>query len=250
MKALILAGKQSDSPLGHISENKATIKIHEKEMILYVIDALKALGMVDKIAVVGGKEDLASIACQVDTIVEEGNSLPENILRGVSIFDDDDEVLVLTSDIPMITPAAIGDFIEKTHSLSADFSYPVVRREVNDEKYPGVKRTYVKIRDGSFTGGNIFLVKAGAIRRCMPRAEVFISYRKKPWKMVKVLGIGFAIRFLLGTLTIAQLEKHVSEIFGITARAVISKYPEIGTDVDKVSDLELAMSMLGSGSPR
>lgn len=246
MKALILAGQQGDGPLAHIHPNKALIKIHEKEMILYVIDAVKALGVADQIAVVGNKQDMASIAPQVDILVEEGGTLPENVLRGASIFDDDDEVLVLTSDIPMITPAALGDFVEQSRRLSADFTYPVVRREINDKKYPGVKRTYVKIKDGNFTGGNVFLVKAGAVKTYMPKAQVFLSYRKKPWKMVKVLGMGFALRFLLGTLTIAHLEKRVSELFGITARAVISEYPEIGTDVDKVSDLDLARSLLES----
>jgi len=244
MKALILAGRQTDGPLSHINPNKGLINIGKKQMILYVIEAAKAIKEVDEIALVGNKEDLLPLARYVDAVVEEGGSLPQNVLLGAAHFDDDDEVLVLTSDIPMITPEAIQDFAAQSRGLGADFTYPIVRREVNDRKYPGVARTYVKIKDGSFTGGNIFLVKAGAIKTCMPKAQIFLSYRKKPWKMVRVLGISFALKFLLGTLTIAHLEKRVSELFGVKAKAVISEYPEIGTDVDKPSDLDLAISLL------
>lgn len=244
MKALILAGKQSDGPLAHLHPNKAMIRVHQKEMIRYVIDAVKATGLVDQIAVVGAREDLAPILPYVDTVVEEGVDLADNVLRGTSIFGDEEEILVLTSDIPMITPEAIEDFVKQCSKVQADFYYPIVRREVNDKKYPGVKRTYVKIKDGSFTGGNIFLVKAKAVKTCIKRAKVFLSYRKAPWKMVRELGIGFALKFLLGTLTIAQLEERVSKLFGIRGKAVISEYPEIGTDVDKESDLQLVMSLL------
>ena len=55
MKALILAGTQEDSPLSTIHSNKALIKIHDKEMIMYIIDALKDLDLIDTIAVVGPK---------------------------------------------------------------------------------------------------------------------------------------------------------------------------------------------------
>mgnify|MGYP000921590924 FL=1 len=244
MKALILAGTQEDCPLSKVHSNKALIKIHGKEMVKYIIDALKNLDFIDTVAIVGPKQELSPIENQVDLIVDGGPSMTDNILRGAEIFHDEDMLLISTSDIPMITSEAIRDFAEKSLTLDADFCYPIVRKEENEKKYPGVKRTYVKIKDGTFTGGNMVLVKAGTVKSCIKQAEAFMAYRKKPWKLAKILGIIFVIKLLMGTLTIKQLEKRVSDLFGIKARAVISSYPEIGTDVDKDSDLKLAARVL------
>lgn len=244
MKALILAGAQKDSPLSELNSNKALIKIHDKEMVKYIIDALKGLDFLDTIAIVGPKQDFAPIENQVDIIVDGAASMTDNILKGAEIFSDQDMILISTSDIPMITSEAIKDFVEKSRTIDAEFYYPIVRKEENEKKYPGVKRTYVKIKDGTFTGGNMVLVKAGTVKRCIKQAEAFMAYRKKPWKLAQILGINFVLKFLMGTLTIKQLENRVSDLFGIKARAVISPYPEIGTDVDKDSDLALAARVL------
>lgn len=247
MNALILAGKQADGPLRDMGVSKAMIKINGKEMILYVLEALKAVEYVDRIAVVGDARDLAFLKNKVDIIVEQEDSMAENIVRGAEVFPEGDELLVLTCDIPMITPEAIKDFVEKARATGADFNYPIVRREDNDTRYPGVHRTYVRIRDGTFTGGNIVLVRAGIVKKAMERAKYFLAYRKKPWMLAKILGVSFVVKLLLGMLTIKELENRVSDLFGIKAKAVISAYPEIGTDVDKKSDLELAQKVLAGG---
>jgi len=171
-------------------------------------------------------------------------SMADNVLSGVDMFSDDEMILISTADIPMITPEAIKDFVEKALAMDADFYYPIVSKEENEKKYPETKRTYVKIKDGTFTGGNIVMVRAGKVKECIRQAEVFMTYRKKPWKLAQVLGLKFILKFLLGTLTIKELEERVGDLFNIKARAIISSYPEIATDVDKDSDLELAARAL------
>lgn len=245
MKALILAGSQEgENHLGQLEGNKALIKIHDKEMITYIIEALRKLDFIDEIAVVGSKTQLSPIKDRVDTLVEGGSTLTQNVLKGSQIFEDNEKILLLTSDIPMITPESIKDFAEKALALKAEFCYPIISKEENEKKYPGVRRTYVKLKDGTFTGGNIVLVKAGTLKRCINQAEAFLAYRKKPWKLARILGISFLIKLILGKLTIVELERRVSDLFNMKARAVFCPYPEIGTDVDKVSDLELATRVL------
>jgi len=245
MKAIILAGSQGDSPLKDINENKALIKIHNKEMVLYVIEALKKLDFIEKVALVGEEDKLLPLKDSVDTIIGGSCSLTQNILIGAKGLSNEEFVLILTSDIPMITSEAIRDFVEKAEKLDGEFFYPIVEKKYNDKRYPGVKRTYVKIKDGTFTGGNIFLVRVGVLKTAINKAESFLTYRKKPWKLAQMLGISFIFKLLLGSLTIFELEKRVSKIFGVKARAIKSPYPEIGTDVDKESDLMLAKTVLG-----
>ena len=78
--------------------------------------------------------------------------------------------------------------------------------------------------------------------------EVFLM-RKKPWQLARMFGFVFVVKFFLRQLSLGELEKRASKILGFTSTAIISPYPEIGTDVDKPSDLELAERVMNvSGS--
>ncbi|TYP51658.1 nucleotidyltransferase family protein [Thermosediminibacter litoriperuensis] len=246
LKALILAGSGGSEKLKESEGAKALVKINGREMILYILDALKKLDYIEKIVIVGPQEKLGSLKTVKDVVVvEESDSIVENIELGLELFTDDEEILILTCDIPMVTAEAIDDFVKKAKDLDADFCYPIIRREDTERKYPGVKRTYVRVREGTFTGGNVVLVRAGSAKRCIKRVGEFFAYRKNPWKLAGILGFSIVLKFMLGQLTIPEIEERVHEIFGIKARAVISSFPEIGSDVDKESDLELARKVLG-----
>ena len=68
--------------------------------------------------------------------------------------------------------------------------------------------------------------------------------RKSPFKLAKMLGPKFIFKFLLRRLTIEELEERISSLIKAKGKAVVTSYPEIGMDVDKNSDLELARKML------
>ncbi|MGB9812916.1 MAG: NTP transferase domain-containing protein [Thermovenabulum sp.] len=246
MKALILAGGSTDESLKDKGDNKALIKIGEKEMILYIAEVLKTIKDIDEIVAIGPKR-LEGISRGLFSVVEEEGSLFENVKKGLSIFPKEEEILVLTSDIPMITKEALEDFIDKAKKSGADFCYPIVRKEINDKKFPGVKRTYVKVKEGTFTGGNVVYIKIEKVVNAVDKVESFFKYRKNPLKLAMIFGSVFLLKFLFGTLKIEELEKRVLELFGIKAKAIISDYPEIGTDVDKLSDLEIAEKVLTKG---
>ncbi|QSZ27479.1 NTP transferase domain-containing protein [Aceticella autotrophica] len=235
MNALILAGSTGEERL----PDKALIKLKGKYMISYVIEALRNSGKIDKIAVIGDKVKLSGID-GVDLLIEQGDSIIDNILIGIKPFKEDKRILILTCDIPMLTKEAVIDFIEQSEASGADLCYPIVKKEDNDRKFPEAKRTYAKIKDGTFTGGNIFYVNPAVIDKCIDAARQFIAYRKKPWKLGKLLGVKILFLFIFRKVTISELEDKVSELFNIKGKAIISSYPEIGNDVDKDEDIEMA----------
>ena len=73
-----------------------------------------------------------------------------------------------------------------------------------------------------------------------------LTLRKKPWKLAQLLGFSFMLKFFMQRLSLAELEKRVSQLLGVKGVAIISPYPEIGTDVDKPSDFELAERVIGA----
>jgi GTP:adenosylcobinamide-phosphate guanylyltransferase len=244
--ALILAGADNTGPLKEESnaKNEALIEIHGKPMISYIIDVLRSVSQVSKITVVGPRNELLNLYPDLDVIDHQG-SIMDNLGRGLEYLKEEEYLLILTADIPMITSDAINDFFERCdHQKGADFYYPINSKEVSENRFPGVKRTYIKTRDGTFTGGNVFLVNVKNVLERYMKAKEFIAMRKKPFRLAVILGLPFIVRFLTNTLTISVVERKVSTILGIKAVAVITPFAEIGVDVDKPEDLELAKNVL------
>ena len=96
------------------------------------------------------------------------------------------------------------------------------------------------MQDGVFTEGNLFILRSQAIDRVLDLACQLVQRRKNPIAMGKLFGLGLVFKYLFGRLSIAMVEKRFQEMMGIRGRAIISPYAEVGVDVDKPSDLELA----------
>ncbi len=254
--AIILAGGQSASELKNIApyDNEALIIIGDSPMIGYVYRALRASQRVGRIIISGPVGDLKSILGQEPGLmfVEGGPSAVDSFANAIKVLKDRNmspSLLVMPTDIPFITTAAIDDFITKAEAHDADFFYPVTSREVNESKFPGVSRTYVNLREGTFTGGNLFLLRTRVIDKIMTAASELVERRKSPLAMARLFGLGLVLQYLFKRLSIPAVEKRFAEVLGITGKAVISDYAEVGVDVDKPSDLQLAQTYLAGSSP-
>jgi len=257
--AVVLAGGLNCGPLQQYStaRTEALIPIGGRPMVEYVVNALKHVPAVRRIVIAGPCKDLAPVfkgdaAVQV---AEGGDTAIATLLRGVEALEKlplpaaevSRWVLIATADIPMITPEAIEDFLRLCQKREGEVYYPVVKREVSEKKYPGVKRTYVRLREGSFTGGNLLLVDKNVIERCIPLAEKIVARRKNPLALCRLLGLKFVFKFLLHRLSLGEAEAKMSALLRVKGVAVVSQYAEVGVDVDKPSDLQLARRWLEAG---
>ncbi|MCR4436498.1 MAG: nucleotidyltransferase family protein [Clostridiales bacterium] len=237
MDAIILAGMEPRRNSG-ISGNKALLPINGKMMVEYVIDAVRGVDEIEKIVVIGPEDKLKELVkYKIDAVIPPKGSIMDNLMSGVRYVGYTNYILVCASDIPMVSSEAIAHFIGSAKSLKADLCYPVIEKTLSEKKYPEMARTYVKIKDGTFTGGNLFYINPEVLERCAGLADRLASFRKNPLKLARELSFYFMVQLFLGTLTIERVEKKVSTLLNINARAVISPYPEIGNDVDKTSDL-------------
>lgn len=254
--AIILAGGQSASELKNIApyDNEALIIIGNSPMIGYVYRALRASQKVGRIIISGPVRDLQAILGKEPGLmyVECGESAVDSFANAIKVLQERDmspSLLVMPTDIPFITTAAIDDFIAQSEGYKADFFYPLTSREVNESKFPGVSRTYVSLREGTYTGGNLFILRSGVIDKIMDTAEELVKRRKNPLAMARLFGLGLVLQYLFRRLSIPAVEKRFAEVMGITGKAVISRYAEVGVDVDKPSDLQLAQTYLAGSSP-
>lgn len=248
--AVVLAGSSNDGPLRECSEVRyeALIPIGEKIMVQYVVEALLGCPQVARVLVVGPVAELSPfLAGERVSIIESRGGIMENIEAGLADSLGADRILLVTSDIPMLTSQAINDFLELCGDMGGDLYYPVISKSVVDSKFPATRRTYVRLKEGVFTGGNLFLINPAVYKKCVENGQKIISLRKSPLGLCRLIGLGFVLKFLMRSLTISEAEQKVSTLLGrIKGIVVISKYPEVGVDVDKPTDLTLALKALGA----
>ena len=240
--AIILAGGENSEHLSRFSSQsyEAMIEIAGKPMVTFVADALAAAPQVDRIFIIGPVKHLANCNFPSNVIlVEGGRTIVESIQLGMEALGHKRKVLVVTADIPLLTPAAIDHFLSQCAEVEVDLYYPIVSKETSNQHYPGNKRTYVRFKDGTYTGGNVFLVNPAIVPRCLSVASELIDNRKNPFKLCCLLGWWFVLSFLIGKLSLSKVQERVAELLGITGAVIQSPYPELGIDVDKPSDLEL-----------
>lgn len=247
VNALVLAGRTNSDALREYTQtaSKALIDINGKPMIRYVVDSLTTVPDVQRVVVVGPVDELAGVVSgDKVTLVPDGEGIVDNVRRGARQLPPHEPILIATSDIPLLTPEVVQHFLAQCQARPADLYYSIVEKSASERKYPLVKRTYVALQDGTFTGGNLFLVYPSVIEQVAPKAEAFIEQRKSPLQLARLLGFQFVLKLILRLLTIADLEERVSTLWGVRGAAIVSPHPEIGIDVDKPADLQLVRAAL------
>lgn len=241
--AVILAGSTNEGKLRDCSgENfEAMVEIAERPMVSYVFDVLKKTPSINKIAVAGPMDQMGPLFGNIDQVflAPGGETLIDSLMNALEVLNPQGYVLIATCDIPLLTLESVTDFLKRCSKKQADIYYPIIPKDANDRLYPGVKRTYIRFKEGTFTGGNLFLIDPKMVKKCAKKARAFVENRKSPLALARLVGWKFMIRFIFHLVTLKETEITASHIFGLRGAVVISPYPEVGIDVDKPSDLDL-----------
>ncbi len=246
--AVVLAGRYNTGRLKDVSDARleAMIDVAGQPMVGRVLRSLRASRVVGQIALVGPEEELRPVLGPGTTVVAAGTDVLDNARRGMGALASP-AVLICTSDLPLLTGDAVRDFVDRCHAAgAADLYVPILAAEDAEARFPGMKRTYGRIREGRYTGGNIFLVRTGLPDAVWARAAEFVANRKSVIKLAGLLGPVYILKLLVFRPTVAELERRVETLLGISCRAVRTPYVEIGVDCDKPSDLALVRKVLGA----
>jgi GTP:adenosylcobinamide-phosphate guanylyltransferase len=243
--AVIMAGGKAKPDIVEATgvTNRAMIPVNGRPMLSYVVDALQQAECVARITVVGDLDDSAAY----QRVGDQGGFV-ENLFAGLETCRDADYALVATADLPFLTAASVDDFVANGIRLGADVVYSVVPVEECYKRYPGIKRTAASLRDGKLTGGNLVLMRPKFMLAQRERIAEAYGARKSPLRLALMLGLGTTLRAAAALtmapslLSVARLESAVGRLLGGTARAYISNYPELATDIDRLSDLEAVNS--------
>ena len=242
MHALVLAGGRAtpEDPLYDLIPNqpKALLPLAGKPMLQWVLDALNASRWVTRLHVFGitGQEYPWEIRKEARFLPDQG-SMVRNILYGLKLLVQeghrDEPVLLVSGDVPAVTGEILDWVVENARRLGRQAIYHVVTREAMERRFPGVKRTYVKLRDLEVCGADVNVAHTRLAGREDDLWERIHAARKKPWKQAALIGWDTLLRLLLRRLTLEEAVRRVRERLNLDATAVVSPYPEMAMDVDK-----------------
>jgi molybdopterin-guanine dinucleotide biosynthesis protein A len=240
---VILAGGRAsmDMEAATGTSSRALIKVGGKPMLLRVVEALRASELCGEIVVVGKVPP----SDYYNRLPDKGDFV-SNTVSGAVANADAPFVLICTCDLPFLTAESVTDFLanalEKAAQTGASVIYPVVPVARCYRRYPGIKRTALKLRESRFTGGNLMLARPQFLISQRQRIADAYRARKSPLRLANLLGWDMIFRLLLSQtllprlLTLPFLEKRVSQLIAGPARVFVSGYPEIATDLDRPSD--------------
>ncbi len=245
VECVLLAGAPAGPEIAslHNVEWRSDAVIAGKRMIEWVLGALRDSGRISRIILVGPH------ASDADQQIEPGETFLENMMKGVRAAEGP-FVLVASSDIPLADGHAFAALVDRGLELNADFVYPVIRKDACDAKYPQLKRTFLKVKEGTFTGGNAVLIRRDFALRAEGRIESLYQARKEPLKLARMVGVGALIRVIMaqklwqGAVSIGALEAAAERVMPGKLRALICPDPEIGEDLDHPADLAEAEKIL------
>ncbi len=228
---------------------KALLDVAGKPMVQWVLDALDGASKVDRVIVIGLEEGSGLTCAKPITYFPNQNGMLKNILFGmqqvISLDPTATHVLLVSSDIPGIKSEMVDWVVTNAMQTDDDLYYHLIPQDVMEKRYPTSKRTYTHLKDAQVCGGDMNIVATRTINTNLEKWEQLIEARKSPLKQAAIFGWDTLLQLAFRAITVEGAVKKVTRRLGMTGRAVLCPYAEVGMDVDKPHQLELIRSDLG-----
>ncbi|MGU3392189.1 nucleotidyltransferase family protein [Sphingomonas sp. M1A8_2b] len=242
--ALILAGSRGgvDPVAGYAGvSHKALILLDGQTLLARVAQALREAGAT-RIAVSVSDDAVRAHATALGlTVLTAANGPSLSVREGIAALGT--PLMVTTADHALLQPEWIRRF-RADAPPGADVAALLARRDVIERAAPGTTRTYLRFADGAWSGCNLFQF---ATPRSIAALDLWAQVeadRKRPWRIVRRLGIGTLLRYLSGRLTLVDAVAHLGRMAGLDAAAVATPYGLAAVDVDKPADLDLVRTLV------
>lgn len=233
---------------------KALLHIGNKTLLEYVVNAMQEAHSIEEIMVVGidHRHDL-EIWNQVQWVPDQG-SLYANGMAAIDWIDknwpDSGHTLFSTSDIPAITGSIVDRFIASCMPFDRSLYYCFVSQESLEARFPGSRRTYVRLGEYRVAGGDMIVSRPELAEERGDLLDSLINGRKHPWKIAQIVGLGTLLKLILNRLNLAEVEQTATRVIGQPIKVLLSPDAELAMDVDKPHQFEILRDTLISRTGR
>jgi molybdopterin-guanine dinucleotide biosynthesis protein A len=253
--ALVLAGQRpaAENPLAGVEgcEHKGLLEAGGRPLIARVADALAAAGDIASIKIAAPAE-YRSMLTEALAGRERWSFVAASTTPAATILAALDEpwarqgFLVTTCDHALLTPVIVEEFLRGARGAEA--AAGCVEQAIYQSRFPGSRRTFIKLRDFSFSGANLFWFSGPGARNLVAFWRRLELKRKKPLAMALEIGLGTALWYATGNITRASLELLIRRRTGVAAKLIALTAAEAAIDVDKPEDLTLVRRLIAEGA--
>ncbi len=253
--ALVLAGSRrgENDPVARYRQTaaKCLVTVGGVPMLVRVVQALTASPRIGRILVSVDHEALLDQLPDLQPLRASGrlqalpssSSLSNSVAAAFALAGA--PTLVTTADHALLDPAMLEHFLAASDVTAADVAVGLTSAAVIASAYPETRRTYIRFRDGGYSGANLFLLRTAAAQRGIEFWRRIERDRKAPWRLARALGPVLLGAYLLRAATLSQAMRLVSRRLGMSVAAIAMPMAEAAIDVDKPADLDLVESILG-----
>lgn len=249
MHCLIIAGGQvrPEDALYPYTQGrpKALIDMGGRTMLERVVAAVQGSRHIEDVLVVGLDAASATglhFARPLEFLPDQG-SMVGNMLAGCGWFlrhrPDTAVILGCTADIPAITPTMVDNFVEACRPWDRGVYYNFVSRQKLESRFPNSNRTYSKISGTEVASGGLTVVQPAIAERNRALLEMLTAARKHPWRVARIVGLSFLLKFLFQRVTFADIEATAGRLIGAPVQIVLSSPAEVAMDADKPFQVDM-----------
>lgn len=250
--AIVLAGSRGESDPVAIAagvSHKAFALVGGVPMLQRVVETLQQVPWISRIAVVIERPELVqdhppfAEALASGRLVTVPAAASPSRSVAAALEGSPAPVLVTTADHALLTWAMVEHFWAHVPEGS-DVAAGLARSTTILAAYPQTQRTWLKFSDGRFSGCNLFALKTARAAAVVGFWRQVEQERKKPWRMIRLLGPAVLARFVTGQLSLDAALQRLGQLTGAKLAAVDMPFAEASIDVDKAADLALADAIL------
>jgi len=205
-----------------------------------IVDTLRASGDISRIIGVA-PEAVSSVIRDVDLWLPAGGSGTDNIRTGLREATPGRPALVCASDLPLLTPGSIHDFLAACRP-EAEVAVGLVRADDYNAAFPDAPPSeFVRLADaGPVTLSGVFLVHPDLLVRHDPLFRRMFGARKEQWRMAGLFGPRLLWQFATKTLRLRDIVARAEDILGGPVQVVEGVAPALAYDIDNHDDYTYA----------
>lgn len=230
---------------------KCLTPIAGSPMVSRVVRALRRSGRVGRILLCGPAEETVEGSVDLREMTAEGDIgwiAPQatpctSAAAALATLPSDAPVLVTTGDHALLEADMVRAFLDEALARGGDVAVALAPYDLVREAYPQTRRTVLEFSDGRFCGCNLFAFLTPRGREMVKVWKQVEDDRKKPIRVIGLVGWGAMARYALGMLSLADGVRRISKQTGIAASVITLPFAEAAIDVDTVADLELVRAI-------
>ncbi len=254
--ALILAASRK-GPRDEVAQlqgvsHKCLVEVDGIVMLKRVVDAIAGSDYVDRIFVsieseaVLRESDVLSEMLDRDvfTFLPSADNLFSSIQQGVGAIEDPYPLIISTGDNALHTTEYIDHFCTELHATEGDGFAGFTPAQTILDAYPDGKRAFHELKDGGWSSCNLYGQKNDKALTAAKAFETGGQFGKQPRRLLKAMGLGFAIKYKFKLTTLQGLADHLSRRWDLNLKPIAMPFADAPIDVDNVGDFHRSERIL------